>query len=327
MSPLILGLLVTVGLGAAAFALLPIFSGADRADARVKNFRSKGPAVDKATAGGDRLREERRKETLQNLQKFQDQTKKKSKARIPLDLQLFQAGLKLKKAGWIRNVSIFGFVVFIILFVMQVSLLFCVILAFSVAYLGPRWYLGRRRRKFQSKFLDELPNAIEAMVRGVKSGLPLNDSLRVVAKEVKEPVRSEFAKVLDAQAMGNSMEEAIKLIYRRVPLPEVNFFVVVVTVQAQSGGNLSEALGNLARVLRDRRKMQAKVKAMSSEAKASASIIGSLPFIVATLVSFVTPTYLLPLVSGTVGYICLGIAAIMMSLGLFIMNRMIQFDY
>lgn len=327
MSPLILGLLVSVGIGAAVFALLPIFSGADRAEARVKNLSGGAATGGRVVAGADRMREARRKETMQNLQRQQEQSKKKAKARVPLDLQLFQAGLKIKKFGWIRNVVIFGLVVFMVLFLFQVPILFTCVLSFSTAYLGSRWYLKRRRRKFQSKFLDELPNAIEAMVRGVKSGLPLNDSLRVVAKEVKEPVRSEFAKVLDAQAMGNSMEDAIKLIYRRVPLSEVNFFVVVITVQAQSGGNLSEALGNLARVLRDRRKMQSKVKAMSSEAKASAAIIGSLPFIVAILVSLVTPTYLLPLISGTIGYICLGAAAFMMSMGLFIMNRMIQFDY
>lgn len=326
MSPLLLGILVTVGLGAAIFALAPVFSGGDRAEARVRRFRSEGGAG-KAADRGDKIREERRKETLQNLQRSQEQQKKQAKARVPLDMQLYQAGLKIKKAGWIRNVIILGAVTFFVLFLLQVPLAFSLIISASVAYLGPRWYLKRRRKKFQSKFLDELPNAIEAMVRGVKSGLPLNDSIRVVAKEVKDPVKTEFARVLDAQAMGNSMEEAIKLIYRRVPLPEVNFFVVVITVQATSGGNLSEALANLARVLRDRRKMQAKVKAMSSEAKASAMIIGSLPFIVATLVSFVSPTYLLPLVSGTVGYICLGIAGVMMGIGMFIMNRMIQFDY
>jgi len=175
--------------------------------------------------------------------------------------------------------------------------------------------------------LLELPNAVEAIVRGVKTGLPLNDSLRIVAKEVKEPVRSEFAHVIDAQAMGKSTDEAVALIYERVPLSEVNFFVVVISVQQKSGGNLSEALTNLARVLRDRKKMQGKVKAMSSEAKASAMIIGSLPFIVAALVSFVTPDYLLPLVSSTMGFIMLGVAAFMMSMGIFIMNRMIQFDY
>jgi tight adherence protein B len=112
-----------------------------------------------------------------------------------------------------------------------------------------------------------------------------------------------------------------------MPLPEVNFFVVVITVQAQAGGNLSEALGNLSRVLRNRKKMKQKIKAMSSEAKASAGIIGSLPFVVGTLVSLTTPTYMVPMFTTTLGFIWLGIAAVMMSFGVFVMNRMIQFDF
>ncbi|MCB1518117.1 MAG: type II secretion system F family protein [Hyphomicrobiaceae bacterium] len=325
MNPLLLGLLVAVGIGAGAFALLPIFAGG-RADERIKSLKdTKGPLRPHERA--DKQREERRKELMQSVQRAAADQKKKTRAKVPLDLQLYQAGFKIKKSAWVRNVIILGGLIFVVLFVLQVPLFFSAVIAASVAYLAPRWWLNRTRRKFQSKFLDELPNAIEAMVRGVKSGLPLNDSIRVVAKEVKEPVRSEFVRVLDSQALGNSIEDAIKVIYKRVPLPEVNFFVVVITVQAQAGGNLSEALGNLARVLRDRRKMQAKVKAMSSEAKASAMIIGSLPFIVATLVSFVTPGYLLPLVSGTVGYIALGVAAVMMGTGIFIMSRMIKFDY
>lgn len=325
MNPLILGLLVSIGIGAAAFALLPLFTSG-RADERMKSLKdAKGPV--RPAERADRSRETRRKEIMQNVQRAAAEQKKKARSRIPLEMQLYQAGMKIKKNAWTRNVIILGVLILVALFFLQVPLFFCMVIAGSVAYLGPRWWLNRSRRRFQSKFLDELPNAIEAMVRGVKSGLPLNNSIRVVAKEVKEPVRSEFVRVLDSQALGNSIEDAIKVIYKRVPLPEVNFFVVVITVQAQAGGNLSEALGNLARVLRDRRKMQAKVKAMSSEAKASAMIIGSLPFVVATLVSFVTPGYLLPLVSGTVGYIALGAAAMLMGTGIFIMSRMIKFDY
>ena len=209
---------------------------------------------------------------------------------------------------------------------MQVDLLYCLIFGLAGGYLLPRMYLNRRRKKYQNAFLDELPNAVEAIVRGVKSGLPLNDSMRLVAKEAKEPIKSDFQRVIDQQAMGKTIQEAVVTLYDRVPLPEVNFFVVVITVQGQSGGNLSEALGNLARVLRNRKKMKLKVKAMSSEAKASAGIIGSLPIIVAILVSLTTPTYLLPLIETDIGKICLGAAAILMFLGGFIMNRMVQFD-
>ena len=170
----------------------------------------------------------------------------KRKKRVPLQDQIFQAGMKIKRGAFIRNSIIVGVVVFVILFVLQVPLLL-------------RLGLRRRRRlpaardcisaagarSIQNKFLDELPNAVEAIVRGVKSGLPLNDSMRVVAKEAKEPVKSEFQRVLDQQAVGKSMTEAVPILFDRVPLPEVNFFVVVITVQQQAGGNLTEALGNL----------------------------------------------------------------------------------
>ena len=140
-------------------------------------------------------------------------------------------------------------------------------------------------------------------------------------------MKSEFQRVLDQQAIGKSMSEAVQILFDRVPLPEVNFFVVVITVQQQAGGNLSEALGNLSRVLRNRKKQKQKVKAMASEAKASAGIVGALPFVVSGLVTMTTPGYMLPLIQTQIGMIWLGIAAILMATGIFIMNRMIQFDY
>lgn len=325
MSPLVLGILVFVCIGALGFAFVPSLATSGRADKRVKAF-------DRTKTGnspGDRLasdKDRRRKEMQQSIidQAKENQRKKK---RVPLQMQLFQAGMKLKKGAFIRNSLILGAVIFVLLFLLAVPMLYTVIFAAAGAYLLPRMYLARRRKKFRKAFLNELPNAVEAIVRGVKTGLPLNDSLKIVAREAKEPVKSEFAHVVDAQAMGQSTDEAVALIYERIPLSEVNFFVVVISVQQKAGGNLSEALTNLSRVLRDRKKMQAKVQAMSSEAKASAYIIGSLPFIVAALVSFVTPTYLLPLITMPLGNIMLGVAVFMMSMGIFIMNRMIQFDY
>ena len=325
MSPLILGVLVFICIGALGVAFVPSLAGSGRADKRVKALNGS----DRFKSPDDlamRDRDQRRKDMVQAIA---DQAKnaERKKKKIPLQLQLYQAGMKISKAGFVRNSLILGAIVFVLLFLLGVSVLYAMVFGVAGAYLLPRMYLGRRRKKYRKAFLNEFPNAVEAIVRGVKTGLPLNDSLRVVANEAKEPVRTEFAHVVNAQAMGQSTDEAVALIYERLPLSEVNFFVVVISVQQKSGGNLSEALTNLARVLRDRKKMQAKVQAMSSEAKASAYIIGSLPFVVATLVSFVTPTYLLPLISMPLGNIMLGVAVFMMSIGIFIMNRMIQFDY
>ncbi|MEO6014791.1 MAG: type II secretion system F family protein [Devosia sp.] len=235
--------------------------------------------------------------------------------------------MKIKAKDWIRNQIIIGVVFAVAIFFLQVEWYFAIIIGTAVGYLLPKFWMGRRKKKYQNAYLDELPNAVEAIVRGVKSGLPLNDSMRLVAKEAKEPIKSEFQRILDQQTMGKSTSEAIQVLFDRMPLPEVNFFVVVITVQQQAGGNLSEALGNLARVLRNRKKMKQKIKAMSSEAKASAGIIGSLPFIVAVLVSLTTPSYLVPMFTTPIGLIWLGIAAIMMSIGVFIMSKMVAFDF
>lgn len=324
MNPLIYAILAAVCVGALGFALVPQLMGGSRADKRIKAMQGDVQA-NRRQVNAERVRETRRRDIAQTL-RTQTAALEKRKKRIPLQDQLYQAGMKLKRGAFIRNSVIVGVLVMVVAFVLQVDLIYCLVLGATCGYLLPRFYLGRRRKKYQNQFLEELPNAVEAIVRGVKSGLPLNDSMRLVAKEAKEPIKADFQRVLDQQAVGKSMQEAVLTLYERVPLPEVNFFVVVITVQSQSGGNLSEALGNLARVLRNRKKMKAKVKAMSSEAKASAGIIGSLPIIVAILVSLTTPTYLLPMINTQIGQILLGVAAILMFMGGFIMNRMVQFD-
>ncbi len=322
METLLLALLAMITIGAAGFALVPSALGNKRADQRRKAFQGDMRAA-RRDVEANRTRESRRKSVQEALK---SQAAENTKKRLTVSDMLFQAGMTMSPATFIRNSVIFGVVLFIVLFVVQVPIYFTAIFAVAGAYLLPRIYVMRKRAKYQDRFLDELPNAIEAIVRGVKTGLPLNDSMRVVAKDTKEPVKSEFGRVLDQQSFGFSMTDAVQVLLDRVPLPEVNFFVVVISVQQQSGGNLSEALGNLARVLRNRKKMKEKVKAMSSEAKASAGIIGSLPFVVATLVSIVSPSYLLPLVTTPVGQLCLGIGILMLATGIFFMSRMVKFE-
>lgn len=324
MNMLVYALLAIVGIGAAALAFVPQLMGSSRADKRMKALQGDIQA-NRREADASRSREDRRKQIQQTLRAQNDAIGKKKKA--SLQDQIYQAGMKTKVSAWIRNQVIVGAIVAIVCFFLQVPLLFCPVFGIAAGYLLPKLYLGRRTKRHQNAYLDELPNAVEAIVRGVKSGLPLNDSMRLVAKEAKEPIKSEFQRVLDQQALGKSTTEAVQMLYDRMPLPEVNFFVVVITVQQQAGGNLSEALGNLSRVLRNRKKMKQKIKAMSSEAKASALIIGSLPFIVALLVTLTTPTYMVPLFTTTIGLIWLGIAFVLMSIGAFMMNRMIQFDF
>ena len=325
MNPIILVILAGVSLATLAFALAPSFMGASRADKRRKALQG-NIQLNRREALAERSRADRRKQ-VQAALKGQTDALNEQKKRVPLPAQLYQAGLKIKPAAFIRNSVILGVAVAVVTFFLQVPIYFAVIFGVASGYLLPKLYVGNRRKSFQNKFLDELPNAVEAIVRGVKSGLPLNDSMRVVAKESKDPLKSEFQRVLDQQAVGKTMAEAIVTLYERVPVPEVNFFIVVITVQQQAGGNLSEALTNLSRVLRNRKKMKAKVKAMSSEAKASAGIIGSLPFVVAILVTLTSPNYLAPFFTTPIGMLWLGIAFIMLSMGVFVMYRMVQFEF
>ncbi|AVX05612.1 type II secretion system F family protein [Maritalea myrionectae] len=329
MSPIVLFLLTAVAIGAIGLAFVPGVAGGGRASKRMKALRQPGPQnsgrKSRVEADGRKNRDKRRK-SLQEVLDEQNEANKQRKKRT-VKKRLIQAGLKGNVAAFYRNSVIVGVCMFIFTWFTGVPIHFALVFGLAGFYVLPRWYLANRTKRFRSKFLDEFPNAIEAIVRGVKAGMPLNDSMKVVAAEAKEPVKTEFIRVVEQQSVGKNMGEAIPIMFERLPIAEVNFFVVVITVQQQSGGNLSEALGNLATVLRNRKKMKAKVKAMSSEAKASAGIIGSLPFIVATLVSLVSPTYLLPLFQTPVGNICLAVAGLMMSTGLFVMYRMVQFEY
>jgi tight adherence protein B len=190
----------------------------------------------------------------------------------------------------------------------------------------PRWFVSFRRTRRVKAFLNEFPNALDIIVRAVKSGLPLNDAVRLIANESPEPVKMEFRRIVDSQQMGISIPDATLRMPETMPCTEASFFGIVIQIQSQAGGNLSEALGNLSRVLRDRKKMKAKVQALSMEAKASAAIIGALPFIVAFLVYLSSPDYLMPLFNTSVGNLILGCAAVWMSIGILVMRKMMNFE-
>jgi len=325
MEVLLLAILAMVGVGAAGVALAPSLLGGNvnRAEKRMKAMQGDIQA-NRREVDATRQRDTRRRQ-IQDALKQQNDTLGKARS-VSLQDRIYQSGMKISAQAWVRNQIILGVVIAIVVLVLQVPWYFALVFGVAGGYLLPGFWMGQRRRRYQNAYLDELPNAVEAIVRGVKSGLPLNDSMRLVAKEAREPIKSEFQRVLDQQSLGKSTQEAVSVLFERMPLPEVNFFVVVITVQQQAGGNLSEALGNLARVLRNRKKMKQKIKAMSSEAKASAGIIGSLPFVVGLLVTITTPSYMEPLFTTPLGWLWLGIGAVLMSIGLWVMAKMVSFD-
>jgi tight adherence protein B len=220
-----------------------------------------------------------------------------------------------------------GIGVFLIAILTGVGMLAALGLAFAAGGGLPFWALAFLKKRREAKFLDAFPDAVDVIVRGIKAGLPLLDSLKLIAGEAQEPVRSEFRSIIDTQTIGIPIGEACLKLYERMPLPEANFFGIVISIQQRAGGNLSEALGNLSRVLRDRKKMKAKIKAMSMEAKASATIIGALPIAVMTLVYITSPQYISLLWTEPLGRLMLAASLVWMSVGIFVMRRMINFDF
>lgn len=200
-------------------------------------------------------------------------------------------------------------------------------IGFAAAFGVPRWVLGMAIAGRQKKFINQFADAIDVIVRGVKSGLPLHECLKMIARESPQPLGAEFQQVVDAIAMGVDVPQALDRMYQRTPIQEVNFFNIVLNIQQKAGGNLSEALGNLSNVLRSRKLLREKIKALSSEAKASAMIIGSLPVIVMLLVYMTTPAYIMSLFTTDLGHLILLIAAALMGMGIYIMRSMINFNF
>jgi tight adherence protein B len=204
------------------------------------------------------------------------------------------------------------------------------IIAMAVFVVGlglPRWVLGFLTARRKKKFTENFAPAIDVIVRSVKSGLPTNEALRIVAREAPHPVGGEFHNLVESTKVGVTMEQALKRMMESMPTPEVGFFAIVMTIQGKSGGNLSEALGNLAFVLRDRKRLQGKIKAMSSEAKASAMIIGSLPPGVMSIVYITTPGYISRLFTDRLGNLMLAACVIWMFTGIMVMRKMINFKH
>ncbi|MRG54084.1 pilus assembly protein [Phyllobacterium sp. SYP-B3895] len=265
-------------------------------------------------------------DTLKDIEKRQKQRDKNAKS-PPLKMLLMQAGMKVTVQRFYIYSAVVGAVVTFAGVFLGSPLYLAPGLLLAGIFGLPRWFVYYRRGRRIKAFLKEFPNAIDVIVRALRSGLPLNDGIRLIAQEAQEPVKAEFRRMVDAQQVGVSIPESAMRMAEYMPCPEASFFGIVIQIQSQAGGNLSEALGNLSRVLRDRKKMAAKVQALSMEAKASAYIIGSLPFAVALLVYLSSPGYIMVLFTTDTGHVIMGCAAVWMSLGILVMKKMINFKF
>ena len=321
MQAIALFFLASVAFGGVAWVFLyPILSGDRKAEQRMANVAKSEPV------NVSRRQPKSRREAIEIALKEFEQRHKKSKS-VPLAARISQAGLMWSKRQFFLISAGIAVGMFLLGILTGAGLLVGAALAFTGAFGIPRWLLSYLKKRREAKFLNSFPDAIDIIVRGAKTGLPLLDCLKIISLEAQEPVRSEFRTIVESQAVGLPIGEACGKLYERMPLPEANFFGIVVTVQQRAGGNISEALGNLSRVLRDRKKMKAKIKAMAQEAKASATIIGVLPIAVMTLVYLTSPDYISLLWTEPLGRVMLGASACWMSMGVWVMKKMINFDF
>jgi tight adherence protein B len=319
---LALGFLAATAVGGLAWVFVyPLLSGEKKAEARRASV-SKAEPVARQSDKSQRSRREQVEGSLKEVEARRQKDKK-----VSLNTRLIQAGLTWTPQKFMIASGVLGAVCFAVAFFMSGGLLGAVGIGFAAGFGLPRWVLSYLKKRREKNFLKALPDAVDVIVRGIKAGLPLFESIKVVAADAPEPLKGEFLAIIETQAIGMPLGEACARLFDRMPVPEANFFGIVIAIQQKSGGNLSEALGNLSKVLRDRKKMAEKIQAMSMEAKASAGIIGSLPPIVMLLVYLSTPEYISLLWTHPTGQLMLCGCVVWMSLGIFVMKRMINFDF
>jgi len=308
--------------GIAWVVAYPLLSGEKKAESRRAMVAKPEPTTKRQAERTQRSRREQVESTLKDLD-----ARRQKESKLSLSVRLMQAGLDWSTQKFWTVSAILAVVVFAATIFAHGGMLGAVGLAFAAGFGLPRWALKFLKKRREKKFLSALPDAVDVIVRGIKAGLPLFDSIKVVAADAPEPLKSEFMAIIETQAIGMPLGEACARLYERMPVPEANFFGIVVSIQQKSGGNLSEALGNLSKVLRDRKKMAEKIQAMSMEAKASASIIGALPPIEMVLVYLTTPKYISLLWTNPTGQVMLVGCLIWMSIGVMVMKKMINFDF
>ncbi|MFN0265262.1 type II secretion system F family protein [Tepidamorphus sp. 3E244] len=310
--------------GLAWVFVMPRLDGTAKTARRVHTISTRTNAS--TTAAGRERDNSRRKQKVEDTIKDIEQRSKKQRKR-DLKMDIRGAGLQWTvKKFWIISV-VMGLSATLASFILKGPMLVTLACLVIFTFGFPRWLLSFLARRREAAFLNEFANAVDIIVRGVKAGLPLNDCIRMVAAESAEPVKSEFRSLVETQALGVNMGDAVQRMYERMPLAEVSFFVIVITIQQKTGGNLSDTLSNLSKVLRDRKKMKAKIVAMSQEAKASAAIIGALPLVVMGLVTMTSPDYISLLWTDPMGHLMLMGSAFWMFCGVMVMRKMINFDF
>lgn len=266
----------------------------------------------------------RRKQIVKTLK---EQDRQQKKASLTIAARLRQAGLgENVRMFWAISGAV-GLAVGVLPLLLGQTILIAMGAAFAAGFGLPRWVVGIMAKARVKKFTSAFSDAIDIIVRGIKSGLPVHDCLKIIGKESPEPLAGEFRVLTENVGMGMPMDAALERMYERMPTNELRFFAIVLSIQQKTGGNLAEALGNLSTVLRARKLMGEKIKALSAEAVASAFIIGCLPPGVVALITVSSPAYMQPLFTDPRGHLMLLAGGIWMAIGIFVMRKMINFKF
>jgi tight adherence protein B len=327
MLPILAAFLAFITIGGLGWVLV---GGDDDTAQAVKRAKAMGGARDvkaakrTAAAAVANTPEARRKQILAQLQ---DVERRERKARMTMAAKLKQAGLSMSLRTFIIISVVAGVLSFLLALLLGLNLFLALGVGVAAGLGLPRWIVGHLGKKRMKKFSLAFPDAVDILVRGIKTGLPVHDCFKIIARESPEPLAGEFQRLVEGMGVGMTLSQSLAKMYERMPTPELNFFAIVIAIQQKSGGNLAEALSNLTTVLRARRLMGEKIKALSSEAVASAGIIASLPPVVMIMVSLSSPGYMSLLFTDMRGQLMLLASAIWMAIGVFTMKRMISFKF
>ena len=324
MLPILAAILAFITIGGVGWVLVSGDDGSGQAVKRAKAISAGRAETATKRAAVVNTPEARRKQILLQLQEVD---RRDRKARMTMSAKLKQADLAISLRTFIIISVVLGLVGALMAFVLGLNPLLSLGIGVVMGLGLPRWVVSMKGKKRMKKFSLAFPDAVDILVRGIKTGLPVHDCFKIIARESPQPLAAEFQQLVEGLGVGLTLSQALDKMFERMPVPELKFFAIVIAIQQKSGGNLAEALGNLTTVLRARRMMGEKIKAMSSEAIASAGIIGSLPPVVMMLVMVASPAYMMLLFTDMRGQVMLLGAALWMSCGVLMMKRMISFKF
>jgi len=322
-----LAVAIFCGVFATITALLVATAGNDKSAAKKKARLDRVAAKQTAYGEADLAATIQRRDRLNRQQRMEGVFGRGLPKHAALAGRLRRSGTRMGLGGYFLLTLVIGGAAFgVATLVAGLPLLFASIVGVGIGLLLPHLWLGMMINRRNHKFLTQFPEAIDQIVRGVRSGLPVGEAMKSIATELADPVAGEFQAVVDKIRLGQDMDEALWSVAARLQIPEFNFLVISMGVQRETGGNLAETLENLSDIIRRRHQMQQKVRAMASEARASAWIVGALPVLLFGAMMLLNPEYGSALFTDPRGKMLLGAAICTEAFGIFVMSRMAKFQ-